>query len=73
MGLNYEKSDIASDVKNMLLKLMRQLGLRFCTFDLVIENTGEIFLVDINPSGNWLWLNPLFDGKIATEIVSGLR
>ena len=73
VGLNYEKSDIASDVKNMLLKLMRQLGLRFCTFDLVIENTGEIFLVDINPSGNWLWLNPLFDGIIATEIVSGLR
>tara|TARA_B110000908_G_C10200245_1_gene424965 strand:+ start:488 stop:1408 length:921 start_codon:yes stop_codon:yes gene_type:complete len=73
VGLTYEKSDIASDDKNMLLKLMQQLGLRFCTFDLVRAKMGEIYLVDINPSGNWLWLNPLFDGRIANEIVSGLR
>ena len=73
VGLTYEKSDIASDDKNMLLNLMRQLGLRFCTFDLVKAKTGEMFLVDINPTGNWLWLNPLFDGSIAAEMVSGLK
>lgn len=51
-----------------LIELTRALGLRVCTFDILKSTSGALFLVDINPSGNWLWLDREFDGMISKTI-----
>lgn len=51
-----------------LIELTRALHLRVCTFDILKSTSGSLFLVDINPNGNWLWLDREFDGLISKTI-----
>lgn len=55
-----------------LKNLSSELGLRCCTFDVIKSEMESLHLVDINPSGNWLWLDELFDGSISKSIVKAL-
>lgn len=45
------------DKLTILLKhLTKELGLRHATFDIAVEAVlGKYWLIDVNPSGNWLW------------------
>lgn len=45
------------DKLTILLKsLTKELGLRHATFDIAVEAAlGKYWLLDVNPSGNWLW------------------
>jgi glutathione synthase/RimK-type ligase-like ATP-grasp enzyme len=52
---NNELVDILPhSINQMLCVLIKKLDLKFCTFDL-IELNNKFYLIDINPSGNWLW------------------
>lgn len=68
----YALCQLSHDLEELLHRLMNALGLRVCTFDMVRAENGDVFLVDINPSGNWLWLDLQFDGLISEKIASGL-
>lgn len=49
-----------------------KLNLRFMTLDILLDLDGRHWLVDINPSGNWLWQEEFFDGSIALDIANAL-
>jgi hypothetical protein len=38
------------------VELVRSLGLRFCSADLVLTPDGRHVFLDLNPNGQWLWL-----------------
>jgi len=61
-------STLNSNLRSKILDLCKTLNLRFSTFDF-IECKSKYYLIDINPSGNWLWqtLEP-----ISLPIVDGL-
>lgn len=52
----YEPYDLPADVVGALLELVRGLGLRFCSADLVLTPDGRHVFLDLNPNGQWLWL-----------------
>ncbi len=52
----YEPHDLPADVRGALLELVRGLGLRFCSADLVLTPDGRHVFLDLNPNGQWLWL-----------------
>jgi hypothetical protein len=52
----YVPYDLPEDVRRALLEMVRGLGLRFCSADLVLTPDGRHVFLDLNPNGQWLWL-----------------
>jgi len=52
----YEPYDLPADVGGALLAMVGGLGLRFCSADLVLTPDNQHVFLDLNPNGQWLWL-----------------
>ncbi|RQH12656.1 hypothetical protein [Bradyrhizobium sp. RP6] len=52
----YTLGTIDPDVKDKILRMNRRLGLCFAAYDLIQGRNGEITFLELNPSGQWLWL-----------------
>jgi hypothetical protein len=64
---------LPEDIVNKLFVLIHlRLGLRFATADFVHGIDGHLYLVDVNPSGNWLWQQSASDLPISSAISDGL-
>lgn len=54
--LIYREVNIPKDIEIKILKLMKQLGLKFGGVDLAIMNNIYYF-IEVNPTGEWGWLS----------------
>jgi ATP-grasp ribosomal peptide maturase len=55
-AIRYERTQLPEQVEARLLALTRQLGLRFCAADFVVTPEEEYYFVDLNPNGEWGWI-----------------
>jgi glutathione synthase/RimK-type ligase-like ATP-grasp enzyme len=55
-----------------LLKLMRTLGLTFGAIDLVETPSGDYVFLEVNPSGQWLWIDDLLNLGISDAVAEWL-
>jgi glutathione synthase/RimK-type ligase-like ATP-grasp enzyme len=62
------------EVDKRLVELVRGLGLRFAAVDFVVDETEQdgYVLVDINPNGQWAWLQEATGLPIAAAIAEEL-
>ncbi len=63
-GVTYTPCEVPLAVSNRLLALMAHYDLRFGAIDMLISNTGDWIFLEINPNGQWAWL----DMEAGTEI-----
>lgn len=57
--------DLAEQVRAQSLALVAALGLRFGAIDAVVTPDGRYVFLEINPFGQWLWMEQLCDLPIA--------
>lgn len=69
--LQFRRAELDDDVRLKCLALVRALDLRFGAIDLARTESGCWFL-EINPTGEWAWLETLFEGGISKAIVDEL-
>ena len=55
--VRYEKIDLPDDIRSGLIELMRFYELRFAAIDMVIDVEGNWHFLEINPNGQWAWLD----------------
>lgn len=55
-----------------IISLNKSLNLRFSTLDFSVDRSGELWLTDVNPAGNWLWQEQQLDLGIAKRIAAAL-
>lgn len=72
--LQYKPELLPNDISDGIIKLMNELGLSFGGVDLAFSN-GEYYFIEVNPTGEWGWLNqycaiPL-EKAIVNELVGG--
>jgi hypothetical protein len=53
----YEVISLPNHVENGVRKLMRHYGLRFAAIDMAVSVTGEWYFFEVNPNGQWAWLD----------------
>lgn len=51
-----EKYSISDDIVRKCRKLMRKLNLVFCCMDLVVTPADEVVFLEVNPQGQFLWM-----------------
>jgi len=71
-NLGHQRIDLPVALEATLRLLMRKLGLTFGAVDLVLTPEGEYVFLEINPNGQWLWLDDKLDLGITQEVVNWL-
>lgn len=71
-GLKYEIIDCPEHVKKICLKLLDDFGLQYGAFDFIVTDNDEWVFLEVNPNGQWLWLEKLLNLTIAEKIVDYL-
>lgn len=50
------------------LRVVRHLGLRFGAIDLIERRNGDVVFLEINPNGQWLWLEEITGAKMSDSM-----
>lgn len=69
-NLIYEKVEIPKNIEKMCVELLRELKLNFGAVDMALNTNGEYVFFEINPNGQWAWLDKQLHLNIANEIVN---
>jgi len=69
----YTSVNPPSSVQTALLALIESYKLRFAAIDFGINNAGEWFFFEINPNGQWAWLDLAGASDIATSFIIAFR
>lgn len=70
-NLDYVPFDLPKEIENAIDKLMKKLQLQFGGIDLAYMN-GEYYFIEVNPTGEWGWLEVKTGIAISSEIKKSL-
>ena len=59
-------------ISQQCVALTEKFGLRFAAIDLIKDRDGEYWFLEINPNGQWAWIENLTGLPIAAAIVDEL-
>lgn len=59
---------LPADLELACVNLVARLGLRYGAIDLILNEKGEYVFLEINPNGQWLWLEALTGAPISKAI-----
>jgi len=57
------------DIENKLVDFLKNAGLKFGAFDMILTPNGEYVFLEINPNGQWYWIEKLTGMKITERLV----
>ena len=61
--------DIPIRLKELILRIMRELRIDFGCFDFIVEKGTENYIfLEVNPSGQWLWIEDLTGAPISKSV-----
>jgi glutathione synthase/RimK-type ligase-like ATP-grasp enzyme len=59
-------------LENDILSLMRNLGLTFGCLDFIQTRDDEFYFLEVNPAGQWLWIEQVTGAPISSAIAEEL-
>jgi len=66
--VEYEVFDLPERVQAGLHRLMRSFEINFASIDMIVTPEGEFVFLDLNPNGQWLWL----EEELGLPLVAGM-
>jgi glutathione synthase/RimK-type ligase-like ATP-grasp enzyme len=73
LKLKYEKIILPKNLSDLCIKLTQNLGLNFGAIDFVKDINGDYYFLEINPNGQWAWIEKQLNYKISHEIANLLN
>jgi ATP-grasp ribosomal peptide maturase len=71
-ALRYEPVQLPDSVESSLLRMTERLGLSFAVADFVVTADDQHYFVDLNPNGQWGWIQEATGLPIAAAIADEL-
>nr|NYU06605.1 hypothetical protein [Pseudomonas sp. SbOxS1] len=71
--LKHELIQLPARLEEQCIELTQSLGLRFGAIDLVCDHDDRYWFLEINPNGQWAWLENVAGAPIASAIVDELQ
>jgi glutathione synthase/RimK-type ligase-like ATP-grasp enzyme len=71
-NLNYEATTLPEKVERKVIRVLKELGLHFGAFDFIVTPEGRCVFLEVNSSGNWLWLEDRLPLPISNAIADWL-
>lgn len=70
--LRQELCVLDSKIERLCVKLVKQLGLVFGAIDMIVTPSGKHVFLEINPNGQWLWMEVLLGAGISDALMDEL-
>jgi hypothetical protein len=70
--LPHRRLTLPESITDLLLQLMKSLGLSFGAIDMVRDTKGDYIFLEVNPSGQWLWIDEKLGFGISDAIADWL-
>jgi glutathione synthase/RimK-type ligase-like ATP-grasp enzyme len=67
--VRYAPFELGPELRAAIRKLMILLGLRFGALDFVLDHAGNVWFLEINPNGQWAWIDIAGGFDIAASFV----
>lgn len=71
--VRYENIELPNEIRSKLIELVRFYELRFGAIDMVIDVEGNWYFLEINPNGQWAWLDLAGATNIAFSFLASFR
>lgn len=68
--VEYEAVALPQEVRNRVRQLLRHYKLRFGAIDMAVSLDGAWYFLEINPNGQWAWLDMTAGTNIASSFVA---
>lgn len=68
LSLPHKLIELPPKIKNQCLELTKKLGIFFGAIDMIETPTNQYVFLEINPNGQWLWIEKLTGAKISSAI-----
>ncbi|MGB4091988.1 MAG: hypothetical protein WBK46_08620 [Ruminococcus flavefaciens] len=68
----YELIEVPEEVKECIHTMMKDFQLRFGAIDYIVGDDGKWFFLEINPNGQWQWLECILNLSISDCIIQVL-
>lgn len=72
-NLEYAPITTPGTVRDRASVLLRRLGLRFAAIDFIVDPDGQWWLLDVNPNGQWAWIETATAMPIAAALADALE
>jgi glutathione synthase/RimK-type ligase-like ATP-grasp enzyme len=72
-GLDYERVSVPPNVQGCVHELMCELSISYGALDFAERTDGGWSFLEVNPAGQWEWLEPAAGVPIARAIASWLQ
>ncbi|WP_306212327.1 ATP-grasp ribosomal peptide maturase [Actinoplanes sp. RD1] len=72
-SLRYSPYELPADMAEKLRTVLRRLRLRFGAFDLIATPGGEYVFLEVNPNGQWAWIEDETGLPIASALADALE
>jgi glutathione synthase/RimK-type ligase-like ATP-grasp enzyme len=73
IGVEYLPLVVPDRIQKAIFRIIMQYELRFAALDFAIDDQGEWVFFEVNPNGQWAWLDLEGAASIAAIFVSSLR
>lgn len=73
LKLKYKKTKLPKNISKLCVNLTKKLGLNFSAIDLVLDKNGNYYFLEINPNGQWAWIEKQLGYNISQEITNLLN
>ena len=68
----YEATTLDPQLTERILEFHRRADLIYGAYDLIVSKSGEPVFLEVNPAGQWLWMEELLDLPISKELAAQL-
>ncbi|HEY5125313.1 MAG TPA: hypothetical protein VIK14_16400 [Ignavibacteria bacterium] len=68
--LKHEIIKLPEDIENKCILITKKLDLKFGAIDLILNENGEYIFLEINPNGQWAWIEKRLGYRISEEIIN---
>lgn len=68
----YTVIDCPLTIKNLCYKMLEDLELKFGAFDFIVDEEDNWVFLEVNPNGQWQWLEEKLNLNISEKIVEYL-
>lgn len=71
--LEYEQYELPYDISERCVNMLKLLGLEFGAFDFILDRQGRHVFIEVNPNGQWGWIEEHANLPIAHAIATLLE
>lgn len=68
-GMRYSLIDLPRELEAAIADLVASYGLLYAAVDLVLDQQGRYWFLELNPAGQWAWLEQLADAPISEALI----